>query len=73
MDFFPKLTGNCPKVFSPSFHAPKTSMPNPRHVRGPKSTPLLETFFSVVSLGARPWFASLLLDATISMLTNEDL
>ena len=40
---------------------------------GPKSTPILETLFSVVSLGARPWSASLLLDANISMLANKDL
>ena len=47
--------------------------PCPQKNTPPKSAPILETFIPVVILGARHWFASLLLDASISMLTEEDL
>ena len=40
---------------------------------GEKTRQLWKPFFQVVSLGARPWFALLLLDANISTLTNKDL
>ena len=40
---------------------------------GPKATPILETLFSMVSLGAGLWSASLLLDVNNPVLTIEDL
>ena len=50
---------------SPRYFSALYSMPPKIHAEstppsGPKSTPILETFFPVVSLGARPWFALLL-------------
>ena len=52
---------------------PKKSTPNPTPLFGTQNPrQFWKKKFSVVSLGARPWSASLLLDANISVLTNED-
>ena len=73
--FVTNFVTNWPEI-APNFFRP-FSLPQRIHAKstpplGPTSTPILENVFSVVSLGARHWSASLLLDASMSMLTNEN-
>ena len=68
-NFVTNFVPKSPRNFSGLFSLPQKIHAKSTPPSGPKSTPILETFFSVVSPGARHWSASLLLD----MLTNEDL
>ena len=68
-EFCHEINPNFFSLFSLPPKIQAKSMP----LSGPKSTPILETLLSVVSLGARPWSASLRLDVNISMLTNKNL
>ena len=67
------LFRNRPEFFGPLFSLPPKNHAKSTPPSGPKTTPILETFLSVVSLGARHWSAALLLEVSMSMLTNEDL